>query len=150
MLRIAIGTLLSLIATQALADPCRAIPDKGPRPTWAKAGFVVTGTARYIIDGDGLCIGSTGDPQGWVEIRLADFYAPELKESGGAVAKAALTRLTGGRTIRCTAVKGDGGRAVSYDRLIAVCRIGKTSLADLMRRDGQYEGGRGLRARGAP
>lgn len=147
MLRIAIGTLLSLIATQALADPCRAIPDKGPTPAWARAGFVVTGTARHIIDGDGLCIGSTGDAALWVEVRLADFYAPELREAGGAEARAALTRLTGRRTITCTAVKGDGGRAVSYDRLIAVCRIGTVSLADLMRRDGQDEGGRGLRGR---
>ena len=48
MLRIAIGLFLSLIATQALADPCQAIPDKGPRPGWAKAGFVVTGAARGI------------------------------------------------------------------------------------------------------
>lgn len=147
MLRIAIGTLLSLIATQALADPCHAIPDKGPRPDWAKVGFVVTGTARYIIDGDGLCIGSTNDPALWVEVRLADFYAPELKEPGGAAAKAALTRLTGARTITCTAVTGDGGRAISYDRLIAVCRIGRTSLAELMRKDGQQDGGRGFRAR---
>lgn len=147
MLRIAIGTLLSLIATQALADPCHAIPDKGPAPAWARAGFVVTGTARYIIDGDGLCIGASGDPERWVEIRLADFYAPELREPGGVQAKAALARLTGGSSITCTAVTGDGGRAVSYDRLIAVCRIGGTSLADLMRRDGQRDGGRGVRGR---
>lgn len=147
MLRIAIGLFLSLIATQALADPCHAIPDKGPRPAWAKAGVVVTGTARYIIDGDGLCIGSSGDPERWVEIRLADYYAPELRESGGAAARAALTRLTGARTIICTAVTGDGGRVVSYDRLIAICRIGGVSLADLMHRAGQPDGGRGLKGR---
>ncbi len=147
MLRIAIGTFLSLIATQALADPCRAIPDKGPAPAWAKAGYVFTGTARYIIDGDGLCIGSSNNADQWIEVRLADFYAPELRETGGAEARAALARLAGRHTITCTAVKGDGGQVVSYDRLIAVCRIGKVSLADLMREEGQRDGGRGFRAR---
>jgi endonuclease YncB( thermonuclease family) len=147
MRRIAIGLFLSLIATRALADPCHAIPDKGPRPAWAKAGVVVTGTARYIIDGDGLCIGSSSDPERWVEVRLADYYAPELRESGGAAARAALTRLTEARTITCTAVTGDGGRVVSYDRLIAICRIGGVSLADLMHRAGQPDGGRGLKGR---
>ena len=60
---------------------------------------------------------------------------------------AALTRLTGARTIICTAVTGDGGRVVSYDRLIAICRIGGVSLADLMHRAGQPDGGRGLKGR---
>lgn len=143
----AAGILLSLTAGQALADPCRAIPDKGPAPAWAKAGYVVTGKARYIVDGDGLCVGPTSDPSSWVEIRLADLYAPELREAGGAQARAALTRLTEGRTLTCTAVRGDHGRVVSYDRLIATCRIGGRGLAELMRGEGVRDGGRGFSGR---
>lgn len=54
-----------------------------------------------------------------------------------------MQQLTRGQQVTCTAVRGDGGRVVSYDRLIAVCRIRGVSLGDLMRRAGQAEGGRG-------
>lgn len=144
---LAFGILLALVATPALADPCKAIPDKGPRPAWARAGHVVTGQVRYIVDGDGLCVGPTTDPATWVEIRLADLYAPELREPGGARAKGALDRATRGRTLVCTAVKGDHGRVVSYDRLIATCRVSGQSLAEMMRRNGVAEGGRGFSGR---
>lgn len=144
---LAAATVASMIATQALADPCRAIPDKGPAPAWAKAGYVVTGKVRYIVDGDGLCVGPTNDPSSWVEIRLADFYAPELRAAGGAEARATLARLTGDKTLTCTAVRGDHGRVVSYDRLIATCRIGSRGLAELMRREGVEDGGRGFSGR---
>ncbi len=147
MVRVALGLLLSMAATAALADPCKAIPDKGPKPAWAKPGYVVTGPVRYVGDGDSLCVGRTADPRTWVEIRLADFYAPELREPGGARAKAALERITAGRALTCTAVRGDSGRVVSYDRLIAVCRLGDRALAEALRREGVSEGGRGLRGR---
>ncbi len=130
-------------ASPALADPCKAIPDRGPAPIWAKPGYSVTGPVRYIADGDGLCVGASADPETWVEIRLADFYAPELRDPGGAAAKAALERITRGRTLSCVAQRGQGGRVLSYDRLIAVCRLGGVSLGDLMRRSGVAEGGNG-------
>lgn len=132
-----------LIATPALADPCKAIPDLGPAPAWAKPGAVITGPVRYVGDGDSICVSPSADPSTWVEIRLAEFYAPELNEPGGREAKAAMERITRGRTVTCTAVSGNGGRVISYDRLIAVCRIRGVSLGDLMRRVGQREGGRG-------
>lgn len=136
--------LLSLAwASPVLADPCKAIPDRGPAPTWARPGYTVTGPVRYVADGDGLCVGPSSDPATWVEIRLADFYAPELREPGGPAARAVLERLTRGRTLTCTAVRGSGGKVVSYDRLIAVCRLGGVSLGDLMRRSGVAEGGNG-------
>lgn len=147
MFRVALGLVFSLVATAALADPCKAIPDKGPKPKWAKPGYVVTGQVRYVGDGDSLCVGPTRNPKTWVEIRLADFYAPELREPGGARAKATLERLTAGRVLTCTAVRGDSGRVVSYDRLIAVCRVDERNLAEMIRREGVTEGGRGLRAR---
>lgn len=135
--------LFLALPTQALADPCKAIPDRGPPPAWARPGFVVTGQVRYVGDGDSLCIGSGADPRTWVEIRLADFYAPELQEPGGREAKTALDQITRGQTATCTAVGGNGGRAVSYDRLIATCRVRGVDLAVALRRAGAIEGGRG-------
>ncbi len=40
-------------------------------------------TVRYVGDGDSLCVGKTTDPNAWIEVRLADFNAPELHEDGG-------------------------------------------------------------------
>lgn len=55
----------------AFADPCEA-----PLPA---RGTAFSGTVRYIVDGDGFCVGHTADPNEWIEVRVADFYAPELK-----------------------------------------------------------------------
>lgn len=45
---IAAGTfLLVAIASPAAADPCRAIPDKGPSPAWLKAGATFQGKVRH-------------------------------------------------------------------------------------------------------
>ncbi len=133
--------LLCAGAGSALADPCKAIPDRGPPPAWAKPGVIVSGPVRHVGDGDSLCIGQSADPAAWIEIRLADFYAPELHAPGGREAKAALSTLTDGEILTCTAVRR--GRVVSYDRLVAICRIGGVSLGDRLRRAGVAEGGAG-------
>lgn len=114
----------------ALADPCTA-----PLPP---AGTPFQGIVRYVGDGDSLCVGNSSDPSTWVEVRVADFYAPELSSPGGEAAKAALSRIVKGRLVQCVA----GHR--SYDRVVAECRIGGSSLGDLMRRAGVKEGGNGL------
>lgn len=137
MKAILIGLGLAVVASPALADPCEA------RVTGYKPGATVAGTVRYVVDGDGLCVGPGADPKTWVEIRLADFYAPELSERGGREAKAALERLVSGKRLICTATRGTGGRTYSYDRLIAVCRLDGRSLGDLLRARGAVEGGRG-------
>ena len=101
--------------TAALADPCTgALPGPGSR---------FTGVVRHVIDGDGLCVGPTGRPDRWIEVRLADFHAPELREAGGVRASARLAALTKGRTISCIA----GHR--SYDRIVATCTIDGRSSA---------------------
>ena len=123
-----IGLALLAPAT-AWADPCVA-----PLP---KPGTVFSGPVRYVGDGDSLCVGRTADPATWVEVRLADFYAPELAAPGGGEAKAALSAIAQGRTLKCRA-----GRR-SYDRVIARCTLGGASLGDLLRRRGIAEGGRG-------
>lgn len=119
------------IPTAALADPCTgALPRPGSR---------FTGVVRHVIDGDGLCVGPARHPDRWIEIRLADFYAPEFRESGGARAKARLAALTRGRAISCIA-----GRR-SYDRLVATCTIDGRSIGARLREGGGREGGRGFR-----
>lgn len=110
--------------TPAYADPCNApLPDRGEK---------FSGIVSYIVDGDGLCVGFEN---GGIEVRLADFYALELREHGGREAKYALTHIAFGKHVSCTA----GHR--SYDRTVARCNVGGRSLGDLMRNAGIPEGG---------
>jgi endonuclease YncB( thermonuclease family) len=109
----------------ALADPCEAAL---PR----RAGESFSGLVRYVGDGDSLCVGRTDDPATWIEVRLADFNAPELNAEGGPAARAALARIAMGRVAECVAGGARSDRVVSYDRVIA----------DLMRGAGVEEGGR--------
>ncbi len=121
--------LTALWAAPAFADPCEGVlPAKG-------ATF--TGVVRFVGDGDGLCVGPTGRPDRWIEVRIADFYAPELHEPGGLDAKRRLERVVMGRTLMCRA-----GRR-SYDRVVANCTLGGRPLGALLRRAGGTEGGRG-------
>jgi endonuclease YncB( thermonuclease family) len=121
----------------ALADPCKAIPDKGPMPAYLSPGSTFSGPVQYIGDGDSLCVAVGAGPQNLVEVRLADFYAPELSAPGGAQAKAALERIAKGGRVECVA-----GRR-TYDRVAATCRLKGRSLGDLMRQAGVREGGNG-------
>lgn len=116
------------------ADPCEA-------PLPSQAGVHFFGVVRYVGDGDGLCVGTTADPNQWIEVRLSDFNAPELHRPGGAAAKAALERVALHHEVACTTERGRGGRVISYDRVIARCRIGADSIGDLLRRIGVAEGG---------
>jgi endonuclease YncB( thermonuclease family) len=131
--------LLLLAVSPASADPCKAIPDRGAMPSYLGREMTFSGPVVHVGDGDSLCVAKGWTQDAWVEVRLADFYAPELSEPGGQAAKAQLARLTFGRRLTCTA----GHR--SYDRIVATCRLGGTSLADLLRRAGVRQGGRGAR-----
>jgi endonuclease YncB( thermonuclease family) len=114
----AAGTLVVLVPPAvAAADPCKAVPDKGAVPSHLSPGKRFSGTVRYIVDGDGLCVGRSSDPAGWVEVRLADFRAPELREPSGEGAKQSLRMLVFGRQVDCVA-----GRR-SYDRIVARCTL---------------------------
>ncbi len=129
LVAIIVACIAGAWAAPALADPC-----DGMLPT---KGTTFSGVVRYVGDGDGLCIGPAGRPDRWIEIRLADFYAPELHEAGGAKAKRRLERVAMGRTLVCHA-----GRR-SYDRIVAVCTIGGRPLGNMLRAAGGQEGGRG-------
>lgn len=115
------------VATPGMADPC-----EGALP---KPGATFAGAVRYVGDGDGLCVGPGRDPTTWVEVRVADLYAPELREPGGRQAKATLERLTKGRRAVCLAGKR------SWDRVVARCTINGVSIGEMMRRAGVAEGG---------
>jgi endonuclease YncB( thermonuclease family) len=134
------GLGLVMLSTSAWADPCKAIPDKGPMPAYLKRGAAFAGPVVYVGDGDGLCVAVGAGLGNWVEVRLADFYAPELAEPGGAEAKQVLVDLALGKSAVCIAQKQ------SYDRVVAVCRLGGTSFGDLMRGRGIQEAGRGRAA----
>lgn len=119
----------------ALADPC-----EGPLPR--HAGETFSGIVRYVGDGDSLCVGRSSDPNTWIEVRLADFNAPELHSAQGPRAKAALESIAMGRRASCIAGGGRRGNVTSYDRVIATCRINGRPVGDLMRAAGVAEGGR--------
>lgn len=117
----------STVGSSAYADPCEA-----PLP---RRGQTFTGPVTYVGDGDSLCVAVGMGPGHWVEVRVADFYAPELSTSEGRRAKAMLERLAKGRQVTCKAEHR------SYDRIVAVCRINGVSIARLMRQAGAPEGG---------
>src|SRR5690349_8507845 len=111
-----------MVPTAALADPCTA-----PLPA---PGTTFSGTVRYVGDGDSICVGNGGGGSSWIEVRVADFYAPELHTAAGPKAQAAMERIAMGRTVQCIA-----GRR-SYDRVVAQCTLNGTSIGELMRREG--------------
>ncbi len=158
MIRTATIIAALALATPALADPCKAIPDRGPMPPYLKRGATFSGPVSYVGDGDSLCVEvvtngggnrrqgvaaqgveAGAQPRGnqWVEVRVEDFFAPELNAPGGREAKQTLTRLAYGKRAVCTASHR------SHDRVVATCRINGVSVGDLMRGAGVVEGGNG-------
>lgn len=135
-----LAAAMAACAAPALADPCKAVPDRGPAPRFVAKGVKFAGPVVYVGDGDGLCVaavrGRERDPDTWVEVRLQDFYAPELNSPGGGEAKAALEHVALRRRAVCVADKR------SYDRIVARCSIGGRDVGVLLRRAGVAEGGR--------
>ncbi len=128
--------VLPILAVPAIAhaDPCEGRPPN-------QAGQAFSGAVRYVGDGDGLCVGDSANPSTWIEVRLADFNAPELNATGGRAARDQLRRLVMGRRLDCVATRGRSGRVIVYDRVIATCRLNGRRVGDLMRAAGVREGG---------
>lgn len=103
------------------------------------SGSTFTGIVRHVIDGDGFCVGESASPVDLIEVRLADFYAPELGAPAGREAKAALGDLALHHTVNCRAGKR------SYDRVVSTCTIDGVSVGERMRELGINQGGRGWR-----
>lgn len=108
-------------------------------PAEVRSGQVFSGPVTYVGDGDSLCVALGPARSQWAEVRVSDFYAPEIHEPGGPEAKATLSRLVEGREVNCKA------QHRSYDRVVAVCWLKGRSVGDLMRSAGIQEGGRGKR-----
>lgn len=134
LLTIAAGA--ALVASAAHADACEA-PVRGFKP-----GDRISGVIRYAGDGDSLCIGPNQDPNTWIEIREARWFAPELNEPGGREAKRVMDRLVGHRAA-CTVERGQNGKTSSYDRVIAACRVDGLPIGAIMQAAGIQAGGRG-------
>lgn len=128
---------LAFWSSAVAADPC------GARVAGHPPGATLVGQVRYVGDADSLCVGESPKPSTWFEIRLADFFGPELNAPGGRSARSALIHLALGKATVCVVQRGNNGRTTSYDRLIAVCRIDGISIGDLLREHGVNEGGRG-------
>lgn len=127
-------TFCALVPSIAHADPCTgALP--------RRAGAEFAGVVRYVGDGDSLCVGETFDSSEWIEVRLGDFDAPELRSPEGPQAKRFLEQVAMGRLVQCRAQRGRNGRVIVYDRVIAVCRIGGQSIGALLRAAGAPQGG---------
>jgi endonuclease YncB( thermonuclease family) len=129
------AAMLALWPTSAAADPCTAeLP--------MRAGAEFGGVVRYVGDGDSICVGpANGGGSTWIEVRLADFDAVELNDPGGRQARAIAVRELMGREISCVAGGGRNGRVVSYDRVIARCRVSARAVGEILRAAGAPEGG---------
>ena len=134
-----IRPLILALAVMALATPALAArPDTDHcRAALPARGATFAGIVRYVGDGDMLCVGPGPDPSVLIEVRVADFYAPELHQAGGVEARDALRRLALGKRAVCVADHR------SYDRIVARCEIGGQSVGDLMHGAGVREGGSG-------
>lgn len=130
--------LAGFAASLAHADPCKAIPDTGKLPPYLAKGKTFEGPVVYVGDGDSLCVGIGSSPDKWVEVRLADFYAPELSSKDGPAAKLALSRVAMRQPVKCTADHQ------SYDRVVATCTLKGVSLGALLKQAGGREAGNGF------
>lgn len=126
--------IVATLATPALADPCEGALPRTEGTTFSES-------VRYVGDGDSFCFGQTDNPSEWIEVRLADFDAPDLNADGGKAAKDMLVEVAFGQTTSCVAERGRSGRVVSYDRVIACCKIGDVFIGEALRKAGGQEGG---------
>lgn len=132
---IAAAFVLAFIPGIASADPCEA-----ELPT--RAGSEFSGVVRYVGDGDSICVGpASGDGSTWIEVRLMDFNAPEMRQRGGPAARDAMRRIALGQQAHCVVTRGRSGATRSYDRTHAVCVVNGQTLGDQMRAAGVVEGG---------
>jgi len=129
------------IIAAAISAPCTAHADPCEGRLPKAVGEQFAGQVRYIVDGDGLCVGTTADPSTWIEVRLADFNAPELRDTEGVRAKNLLAGLALNMPATCTVTRGRSGRVLSFDRVFAICRIRGVAIGEAMRAAGAPQGG---------
>lgn len=128
-----IAAVLLMSAAPALADPCKALPDNGPAPSYPAFGATFSGPVAVVIDGTSLCVALGPGPENLVKVWLSDFYAPELRARGGPAAKAALERIALGKQAVCVA------NLKTRDAIAARCRIDGRPIGDSLRAAGVVE-----------
>ncbi len=106
-------------------DACR-----GPLPP---VGVTFSGVVTWVGDGDMVCVGPDRDRR--IEVRIADFNAPELDKPNGKLARDALREIAMNKSVECD------GSHYSHDRIVAICKINGRTIGDLMRDRGIPEGG---------
>jgi endonuclease YncB( thermonuclease family) len=99
-------------------------PDNPSTVHWSDKSQLLSGIVTHVRDGDTIVVGNT-------PIRLAGLHAPELNESGGPSAAAAMREMVEGRRVECLFT---GER--SYDREVAICKRAGVDLAETMVRRG--------------
>lgn len=140
MIRRAVIICASVVSGVTFGAPAWADPCEAPLPS--RPGQSFAGEVRYVGDGDSLCVGTSRDPEGWIEVRLADFDAPELHSPDGPRAKEILSAIALGRFASCRTEVGRQGRAVVWDRVIARCLINGATIGSLLRAKRAPKGGR--------
>lgn len=130
---------LLLAPAVAQADPC-----EGRLPS--RSGETFSVLVRYIGDGDSLCLGPSIDPATWIEIRLADFDAPELNNPTARADRHRLSRLVNRRVLDCVAGRGRNGRVTVYDLVIATAKLNRLG-SEMCRDKREAEMGTTSRAR---
>jgi micrococcal nuclease len=80
-----------------------------------------------------VCVGPDRDRR--IEVRVADFNAPELSEPNGKLARDALREIALNKAVECV------GSHYSHDRIVAICKLGGRTLGELMREKRVPEGG---------
>jgi endonuclease YncB( thermonuclease family) len=130
---------VALAATAIIAAPASADPCEGELPT--KLGTNFSGLVKYVVDGDGICLGTSDDPIAWIEVRFSDFDAPEIGADAGREAKRMVQDKLFEKELSCTTSKGRNGKTRSYDRVLASCRMGAMSVAEILDEAGVPTGG---------
>jgi endonuclease YncB( thermonuclease family) len=126
-------------ATLALASAANADPCAARLPTREGAEF--SGVVRYVGDGDSICVGpADSGGETWIEVRLMDFDAPEMRQAGGREARDTLRRLVLDREAHCVVTRGRTGTR-SFHRTHAICRVDGQTIGDAMRGAGVLTGG---------
>jgi Micrococcal nuclease (thermonuclease) homologs len=128
---IVLAILVGLVMVVRWAFPSGDDSDRCQAPL-PFPGSAFEGKVDWIADGDSLCV--RGD-DGLIEVRLADFDAPELSQPGGNQARAALRRLAQDKLARCRALH------ISHDRIVARCSVDGRPLGQAMRDAGITSGG---------
>jgi micrococcal nuclease len=135
-MRTSLSVLAAFMALALVAGTSKAQADwsqdacRGPLPP---VGVKFSGVVTWVGDGDMVCLGPNRDRR--IEVRLADFNAPEKGQPNFQLAWDALRGIALDEFVECV------GTHYSHDRIVARCTLDGRSLGDRMRDARAPEGG---------